>query len=152
MKYPRFLPWPKYLDSLRHQSQQQGFLFTFFYFPSSFSQKHKRQHLLTNSVSWSKVGNKEGFYELITCQNEVESKQLTFWYVPQHSMSVFTTWSTKRTIRRYSNSVDKSSVTKVVGLQLAICQIPNLCIKPTIKRWKIHQHQMKTSKICASVQ
>ncbi len=46
--------------------------------------------------------------------------------IPQHGDTVLTTSGAERTIRGNSDSVDVTSVTVVVGLQLALGQIPNL--------------------------
>ena len=46
--------------------------------------------------------------------------------VPQHGLGVLASTGAERTIRRQGHGVDVSSVTNVVGLQLAVGQVPNL--------------------------
>ena len=46
--------------------------------------------------------------------------------VPEHGLAVLATAGTQGTVRGQSHGVQISSVTDVVGLQLAVGQIPNL--------------------------
>ncbi len=46
--------------------------------------------------------------------------------VPEHGLGVLSTGSTKRTIRRHGHRVQVPVVTDVVGLKLAVGQVPDL--------------------------
>ena len=46
--------------------------------------------------------------------------------VPEHGLAVLATTGTQRTIRGQSHGVQIASVTNVVGLQLAVGQVPDL--------------------------
>merc|ERR1719495_1484885 len=48
--------------------------------------------------------------------------------VPQHRLGVLTARSTQRTVRTHGHSVQVACMTNVVGLQLAVGQIPDLDI------------------------
>ena len=46
--------------------------------------------------------------------------------VPEHGLGVLTTAGAQGTVRRQGDGVEISSVTNVVGLQLAVGQVPDL--------------------------
>ena len=46
--------------------------------------------------------------------------------IPKHGSSILTPTGTERTIRRQCHCVEITSVTNVVGLQLAVGQVPHL--------------------------
>jgi len=51
---------------------------------------------------------------------------LAFVEVPQHGITILASGSTQGSIRRYSDTVQVTGVTEVVGLQLTVRQVPNL--------------------------
>lgn len=46
--------------------------------------------------------------------------------VPKHSLSIFSSGSTERTIWRDGDGVDVSGMTDMVGLQTAVSEVPDL--------------------------
>ena len=46
--------------------------------------------------------------------------------VPQHGLGILAAGSTEGTVRGHSDSVQVASMTNVVGLQLAVGQVPDL--------------------------
>merc|ERR1712203_1016444 len=46
--------------------------------------------------------------------------------VPQHGLCILAAGSAERTVRRHGDGVQVASVTNVVGLQLAVGQVPHL--------------------------
>ncbi len=61
-------------------------------------------------------------------------KMLVFIQIPKHDNTIFATRSAKRTIRRDSDGRNISVVARVVGLQFALGNIPNLIVNNLAKR------------------
>jgi len=52
-------------------------------------------------------------------------QMFTLIEVPEHGFTVFTTGSAQRTVRRHGDGVDVPTMAVVIGLQLAVGEVPN---------------------------